>query len=85
MTTFPVHGGCHCGAVRYTLAGPAVSVQHCHCSRCRKLFGSLVATGAVIRRAQLMIEGEANSRDVSQLTQLHGQVLQDLRLSSVRL
>ena len=60
MTKFPVQGGCHCGAVRYTLLGPAMSVQHCHCSRCRKLSGGLTASGAVVARADIRIESTEN-------------------------
>jgi len=58
MTSFPVQGGCHCGAVRYTLLAPALSVQHCHCSQCRKGYGVLAAQGAVVERSSLKIEGE---------------------------
>lgn len=57
---FPLAGGCHCGAVRYDLLGPALSLQHCHCSRCRKLTGTFMASGAVIRRADLRIRGAEN-------------------------
>ncbi len=33
----PHHGACHCGAVRFTaLAPPAVTVEDCNCSVCRK-------------------------------------------------
>ena len=60
MTRFPVQGGCHCGAVRYTLLGPAMSVQHCHCSRCRKLSGGLTRSGAVVARADIRIESTEN-------------------------
>src|SRR5262245_37704508 len=61
MTRFPLEGGCHCGAVRYTVLGPALSVEHCHCSRCRKLYGALSATYAVIERAKFRItKGAAN-------------------------
>jgi hypothetical protein len=60
MTKFPVQGGCHCGAVRYTLLGPAMSVQHCHCSRCRKLSGGLTLSGAVVARADIRIESPEN-------------------------
>jgi hypothetical protein len=60
MTTFPVQGGCHCGAVRYTLLAPAKSFQRCHCSRCRKLSGDLTAAGAVIDRADIRIESTEN-------------------------
>jgi hypothetical protein len=60
LTNFPAPGGCHCGAIRYSLLSPALSVQHCHCSRCRKVYGNLAAQGAVIRRSQIRIEGESN-------------------------
>jgi hypothetical protein len=60
MTKFPVQGGCHCGSVRYTLLAPALSVQHCHCSRCRKLYGQLVSQGAVVDRSDIEIAGTAN-------------------------
>lgn len=60
MTKFPIEGGCHCRAVRYTLLAPALSVQHCHCSRCRKVYGNLAAQGAVIKRSQIKIEGESS-------------------------
>lgn len=56
MTSFPIQGGCHCRAVRYKLLAPALSVQHCHCERCRKLYGSLSANGAVIARGDLRID-----------------------------
>ena len=76
MTRFPVQGGCHCGAIRYTLLSPALSVQHCHCSRCRKVYGNLAAQGAVIRRSQIRIEGESQSDHLSKLAQLRRPVLQ---------
>jgi len=61
MTEFPIAGGCHCGAVRYTILGAPDSVEHCHCSMCRKIDGSLVATGAAIRRNLVRVEqGEDN-------------------------
>jgi hypothetical protein len=60
MTKFPVQDGCHCGAVRYTLLGPALSLQHCHCSRGRKLSGGLILSGAVVARADTRIESIEN-------------------------
>ena len=63
MTKFPAYGGCHCRAVRYTLLGPAISVQHCHCSQCRKLYGQQSGTGAVIQRASIRIEGTSSLAD----------------------
>lgn len=58
MPEFPKMGGCHCGRVRYALLSAALSVQHCHCSQCRKGFATLVAQGAVIRRQDIDISGE---------------------------
>ena len=60
MTDFPISGGCHCGAVRYTLHAPPLSVQHCHCESCRKSNGSLYATGGVVRRDEVEISGAEN-------------------------
>jgi hypothetical protein len=60
MTDFPIQGGCHCGAVRYALLAPALSVQHCHCSLCRKRYGVLSPQGAVVAKSGLKIEGEDN-------------------------
>ena len=34
------HGGCLCGAVRYTVSGPPLRVGLCHCLDCRKASGS---------------------------------------------
>ena len=53
-------GGCHCGAVRYTLHAPPLSVQHCHCESCRKSIGALHATLGVMRRDKVEIEGAEN-------------------------
>lgn len=58
MSEFPKLGGCHCGQVRYALLAPPASVQHCHCSQCRKGFATLSAQGAVIRKSEVDIEGE---------------------------
>ena len=60
MAGFPAGGGCFCGAVRYKQLAPAMSVQHCHCARCRKFYGMLSAQGAVIRRENIVIESDAN-------------------------
>jgi len=37
------HGGCLCGGVRYTIAGPLRDVIACHCSQCRRTSGHYVA------------------------------------------
>lgn len=42
------HGGCHCGAVRFTVRAPArVTVQRCNCSICARTgFLHLIVPGA---------------------------------------
>ena len=35
-----VHGGCHCGAVRYEAEVDPARVGICHCTDCQKLTGS---------------------------------------------
>lgn len=38
-----MQGSCLCGAVRYTISGPARAVVACHCGQCRKTSGHYVA------------------------------------------
>ncbi|MCY1125737.1 GFA family protein [Frigidibacter sp. RF13] len=58
MADFFKTGGCHCGRVRYEILSAPLSVQHCHCSQCRKGFATLSAQGAVIGRQHIRITGE---------------------------
>jgi len=46
--SFPRFGGCQCGAVRYKIAGPPVTVYACHCTECQTQSGSAFAMAAVI-------------------------------------
>ena len=49
------HGGCLCGGVRYSVAGPLRDVIACHCSQCRRSSGHFVAaTGAPSDRLTLV-------------------------------
>ena len=36
-----IEGSCCCGAVKFALTAPPVSMGSCHCSRCRKLGDSI--------------------------------------------
>ena len=57
----PIKGQCECGNVLYKVSAPAGEVYHCHCSRCRRLHGSLFATYAYVRRSDVEImKGENN-------------------------
>ena len=57
----PIHGRCECGTVGYEVKAPAEELYHCHCSRCRRLHGSLFATYAYLRRSDIEITNGANN------------------------
>ena len=42
-------GSCLCGEIAYEIEGPLEFTHHCHCSYCRKSFGTPYATGAMAR------------------------------------
>ena len=46
-----LHGGCLCGAVRYSISGPLGLAEYCHCSRCRKAHGSAFSANVVVPAA----------------------------------
>ena len=52
---FPQTGGCQCGAVRYEITGPPVTVYACHCTECQTQSGSAFAMAAVIPRESFRI------------------------------
>ncbi len=41
-----IHGSCLCGGVAYEAEGPVETMNHCHCSRCRKAHGAAFVTFA---------------------------------------
>ena len=45
------HGGCLCGAVRFTVSGPLRGVIHCHCGQCLKTHGHAAAYTNAPRKA----------------------------------
>lgn len=51
----PIHGRCECESVSYEIRAPAEELYHCHCSRCRRLHGTLFATYAYVRRSDIVI------------------------------
>ena len=46
-----IRGACLCGAVAFTIAPPYRWFAHCHCSMCRKHYGSLFGTSLGVARA----------------------------------
>ena len=45
------HGGCLCGAVRFTVSRALRGVIHCHCGQCLKTHGHVAAYTNVLREA----------------------------------
>lgn len=53
-----IAGGCHCGAVRYTLALDRLPVVYCcHCHGCQSWSGSAFTEQAPVREDALLVEG----------------------------
>ncbi|QGM94162.1 GFA family protein [Methylocystis rosea] len=42
-----MQGGCHCGAVRYSIEGEAITSTLCHCADCRRHAGAPVVGWAM--------------------------------------
>jgi hypothetical protein len=49
-------GGCHCGAVRYSVEGEPQHVALCHCSDCRKSAGAPMVSWAAFAEDQFSLE-----------------------------
>jgi hypothetical protein len=56
-----MHGGCLCGAVRFSVAGPLRDVFLCHCVECRRWHGGPAASTAC-RRERLVFDDERGLR-----------------------
>jgi len=54
----PITGGCHCGAVRYTLSAEPFWGGHCQCTNCQKFSGTGHASNIVAAKAAFDISGD---------------------------
>ncbi len=61
MAESSLTGGCHCGAIRYTVGAPATDTHHCHCGICRKVQGALFVTLSTFPRDKFLFEKGANN------------------------
>jgi hypothetical protein len=61
-TPMPQAGGCHCGAVRYSLTAPPLMIYNCHCSNCQKITGSAFTVAATVAEAALSFTKGAPKR-----------------------
>lgn len=49
------HGGCICGAVRYTLHGAPGWSAHCHCRSCQRATGAAFTTWAGLKKEKFEV------------------------------
>ena len=53
-------GGCHCGGVRYEIAGEPINHTLCHCVDCRRSTGAPMVGWLMVEDGALTVEGEAS-------------------------
>jgi hypothetical protein len=54
----PLEGSCLCGAVRFEVTEPFVTMTYCHCTNCKKLSGGVgTANGRARTAAIRVVEG----------------------------
>ncbi len=54
-----IEGGCLCGAVRYSVVGPAIAQTLCHCISCRRATGGVSVGWAVFPKTDFtLLQGE---------------------------
>lgn len=59
-------GGCHCGAIRFSVSQSPQHVAICHCSDCRRSAGApMVAWAAFPEAALTLTKGEPKTRNSS--------------------
>ena len=64
LPTFPVAGGCICGAVRYQVGDKPLGIYNCHCKDCQRLAGSAYSSSMIVRRETFtLLEGETQLYD----------------------
>ncbi|HIF97445.1 MAG TPA: GFA family protein [Myxococcales bacterium] len=57
-------GGCHCGAVRYDLAGDLGLIVNCYCRDCRRAHGSAFSTVTLVSNTDFRVcAGEESVRE----------------------
>jgi len=53
-----ITGGCHCGAVRYTLGTPPMWAGHCQCTNCQKFSSAGHISNMVVAKDAFEVSGE---------------------------
>jgi hypothetical protein len=53
--SFPLTGGCGCGAVRFQVTAPPVAAVYCHCTRCQRRSGAGAPASARLQPGTLEV------------------------------
>lgn len=65
-------GGCHCGAIRYSVEGEPVYHALCHCTDCRRATGAPAVSWALFRNEAFTVtQGEAKIHESSEMARRH--------------
>ena len=56
--SFPLTGGCQCGAVRYELRAAPLVFYLCHCTTCQQQSSSAFGESVCVRTADITVTGE---------------------------
>lgn len=60
-----ITGGCHCGSVRYSIAGEPIRSALCACADCSRSAGAPVVAWAMFSRDAVTVEGDPASYNSS--------------------
>src|SRR5579872_3007432 len=63
LPSFPVAGGCICGAVRYEVSDRPLGVYNCHCKDCQRSAGSAYSASMIVRRETFSLKGDTQTYD----------------------
>jgi hypothetical protein len=55
LPDFPIEGGCQCGAVRYRLTAPPITIYNCYCKDCQRFSGATHSMSMVVTRESLEV------------------------------
>ena len=54
----PLTGGCQCGAIRYEIAQPPITIYTCHCTDCQRFTSSAFSIGIVVPDDAFRLSGK---------------------------